>query len=70
MPAASCLTSIEQLGRLADALDRDGVRVVLGHVHQPVIDVAARAGVLDRIGRERLFAHIDAARRSLTSDEP
>jgi hypothetical protein len=59
-----------RLGRLAGALDRDDVRFVLAHVHQPVIDVAARAGVLDQIGRERLFPHVDAARRSLTSDEP
>jgi high affinity sulfate transporter 1 len=55
------ITSADMLNKLADSLERQDSRLVLTHVHQPVLDVAREAGLLDKTGDDRTFPDIATA---------
>jgi sulfate permease, SulP family len=57
------VTSADQLDKLADTLERAGVRLALVHVHQPTQAMMARSGLLARVGEDRLFPSVADALR-------
>jgi SulP family sulfate permease len=64
------VTSIEALGKLAKDVERSQVRLVLVHVHQPVLELAGRAGLLDQIAPEQIHPTMAAAVAWATSQPP
>lgn len=55
------ITSTEALSKLVRSLDKRGVQLVLAHLHGPAREVARRAGLLDAIGEDHVFANLGAA---------
>jgi high affinity sulfate transporter 1 len=55
------ITSADTLNKLVESLNRGDVQLVLVHVHQPTLDIARRAGLLDEIGDEHIFPNIPTA---------
>jgi sulfate permease, SulP family len=64
------ITSADMLHKLADSLERQNSKLVLAHVHQPVLDVAREAGLLNNIGDDRTFPDIATAISSTLPTEP
>ncbi len=56
-------TAVEQLGELIDQLEADGRTVGLARANARVLDLLTRAGVVDRLGADRVFPTINAAVR-------
>ena len=54
-------TAVDYLGVLLDELDELGIDVALARANERVIDVLDRAGLLERIGPDRVFPTINAA---------
>lgn len=54
-------TAVDHLGLLLDELDELGIDVALARANERVIDVLDRAGLLERIGPDRVFPTINAA---------
>jgi MFS superfamily sulfate permease-like transporter len=55
------ITSADQLSRLAEGLSRRQVNLVLAHVHLPSLNLARSAGLLEKIGDDRIFPNLDQA---------
>jgi len=55
------LTAIDALGELRDELDRRGVVFAMARVKQDLRDDLERAGFLDRVGDDRVFATLPTA---------
>ncbi len=55
------ITSAEMLGQLLGTLRSAGVDLALADARQPVIEMAGRSGLLDRLGEDRIFHTIDEA---------
>ena len=55
------ITSADMLNKLADGLERQDSRLVLTHVHQPVLQVAREAGLLKKTGDDHIFPDIATA---------
>lgn len=55
------ITSAEMLENLAEQLHNEGIELLLAEVHQPVREMAARSGLLEKIGAEQIFPTVDAA---------
>lgn len=55
------ITSTQVLLKLVRLLDRRGVALAIAHLHGPARAVAERAGLLDAIGPDRVFANLGAA---------
>ena len=62
------ITTSETLERLVVALRSVHVDFALAEVRQPVLDAAARAGLLDTIGADRVFHTIDEAVAALGAE--
>jgi SulP family sulfate permease len=62
------ITSADMLHKLADSLERQNSRLLLAHVHQPVLDVAREAGLLKSY--DRTFPDIATAIASAPPTEP
>src|SRR4051812_29982412 len=59
------ITSAEILVQLAMTLQEAGIDLVLADVRVPVVERAARTGLLDALGDDRVFSTIDAAVQAL-----
>lgn len=55
------ITTADMLNKLADSLERQDSRLVLTHVHQPVLQVAREAGLLKKTGDDHIFPDIATA---------
>lgn len=55
------ITSVQALLKLATALDKREVQLVLAHLHGPAHAVAGRAGLLADVGEDHVFANLGAA---------
>jgi SulP family sulfate permease len=60
------ITSAEMLGRLIDDLHAAGIDLALADVHMPVVRMARRAGLLDRLGEDRVFHTVEEAVEALS----
>jgi high affinity sulfate transporter 1 len=54
-------TGAQALGQALDALERDGVRLLLARVGDHLRDNLARSGLLERIGADHVYASVDEA---------
>jgi sulfate permease, SulP family len=61
------ITSALMLERLAAELHSAGTDLALAEAHVPVVRMARRAGLLERLGEDRLFHTIDQAVDALTA---
>jgi len=61
------ITTAEELMKLATYMQREGVGIGLIHVHGPALQTADRAGLLELVGEEHLFANVPSAASWLTS---
>lgn len=59
------ITSAEMLAELVQAMHSAGIDVALADVRQPVIKMARRSGLLERVGKNRVFHTIDEAIQAL-----
>jgi hypothetical protein len=57
----SSWTRTHQLGELLDHLDAVKIEVSWARVRRPVLDMLERSGLLDRIGKDRIFLEVDDA---------
>lgn len=57
-------TAIDQLGELIDQLEADGRTVGLARANARVLNLLRRAGVVERLGEDRVFPTINAAVRA------
>jgi MFS superfamily sulfate permease-like transporter len=61
------ITSAEMLSGLLDTLRARGIAVYAAEVHAPVLDLAARTGVLERLGAEQVFPTVELAVQAAAS---
>jgi sulfate permease, SulP family len=59
------ITSAEMLAELVQAMHSAGIDVALADVRQPVIKMARRSGLLEQVGKNRVFHTIDEAIQAL-----
>jgi sulfate permease, SulP family len=64
------ITSTENLEKLVDALAADHIALGIAHLHGPARDMARRAGLLDKIHRDRIFETTRDAVNWAVSYEP
>jgi sulfate permease, SulP family len=55
------ITSTEQLDKLADSLHGQNVGLAVAHLDQPAQRMAQAAGLLDKVGPDRVFATVSSA---------
>jgi sulfate permease, SulP family len=55
------ITTTEQLNKLFEGLQMQGVAVGVAHVHGPALQMAQRSGLLGVIGRDHVFANMASA---------
>lgn len=63
------ITSAEMLKSLVKRLHNQGIATYFAEVHKPVLEFAAKTGLLDLIGADHLFSTIDQAVHHLESEE-
>lgn len=63
------LTTTETLKGMVKQLREQGVEVVLADVHAPVLDEVRASGVFEAAVDDRVFRTVDAAVRTMTSDD-
>ncbi|HEX5147558.1 MAG TPA: sulfate permease [Candidatus Limnocylindrales bacterium] len=63
-------TGAAMLADLSDDLRRQGVTLALARVKAPVAAYLARAGVLDKIGAERVYLEVDTAVAAFRAADP
>jgi MFS superfamily sulfate permease-like transporter len=61
------ITSTEMLEQLTTTLRSAGIDVALADLRQPVIDMATRTGLLETLGKDRIFLTVDDAVRTLSA---
>jgi len=54
-------TGTRMFRRLLDELDRRGIDTAIARAHTELTEVLFASGIMDRVGRDRLFASVDAA---------
>lgn len=68
------MTAIDALARLCEELASRGIVFAMARVKQDLLDALEAAGMLDKIGRDRLFmtlpTAVDAYQRSRVHDDP
>jgi sulfate permease, SulP family len=55
------ITSNEMLENLAEEFHREGIEFMLAEIHQPFKQMAARSGLLEKIGTDQIFETLDEA---------
>ena len=55
------ITSIEMLEKLAEELQRNDIKMMATHVHQPILQTVRHSGLAEHFSKIRLFPTIDAA---------
>ncbi len=63
------ITTAEMLRQLVATLRGAGIELALADVRQPVIDMARRSGLLEEIGRHRIFHTVEAAVQALDATD-
>jgi anti-anti-sigma regulatory factor len=63
------ITSVEMLAQLLATLRSAGIDLVIADARQPVIQMAARSGLLDQLGQARIFHTIDEAVQNTQREE-
>jgi SulP family sulfate permease len=49
------ITTVEQLEKLVEGLEKESVAIALVHLHEPARHIVERAGLIDKIGADHVF---------------
>jgi high affinity sulfate transporter 1 len=55
------ITSADHLRKLHEGLAKRGIQLCLVHVHAPALHMAQETGLLDELGAEHIFTHVEDA---------